>query len=97
MFKRMTGRKGTLQCLIVEKQWNYRGREVVFSQSFKKVHFLCLYYTPWGSFSLSQLLLKKAFCFAFEINELRNKQCEVILHFSTGQNLWKKISRKNKY
>ena len=34
-FKGMTGRKGTLPCLIVEGDWNYMGRAEVFPQILK--------------------------------------------------------------
>ena len=32
-----------------------------------------------------------------KVNESRHKQCGVTPHFSTGQNLLKKIFRKDKY
>ena len=38
-----------------------------------------------------------AIIYVLNVNESRYKQCEITLHFSTGQNLLKKLLRKDKY
>ena len=37
------------------------------------------------------------YCYNIKVNESRHKQCGVTQHFSTGENLLKKILRKDEY